>query len=50
MPFVIVRGFGVRSRILSKGFGPDFWGKIIKMIHAVSRITTVLTLISRGRE
>jgi hypothetical protein len=47
---VIVKGLGTNSRPLVKGFGPSLIRVlIIKVIHAFSKITDVLSLISRRR-
>jgi hypothetical protein len=44
---VIVRGFGTGQRIIARGFGGIAEFIIIKMVHAISNIRRVLSLVSK---
>jgi hypothetical protein len=45
---VIIKGFGLNSRVLTKGFGLGLLREIIiKVVYIMSRITEILTLKSR---
>lgn len=47
MSSVIVRGFGAGQRIIARGFGGIVEVIIIKMVHAISIIRRILSLVSK---